>query len=229
MSEACRSTTEYGKAWVYWIHWALSECTQVFPIQALCACLLEYGAVPCAPTSKGNVSRGGFLLSYPAKHVALLRGCANLRGCGGSSQTCFCVRSSLVTYAMRKTSNGVRSSGGRRRSTKRAGRRSSDAGGTIHHGPRAWAVIRERVLDRDEHQCQAREAGCIGVATEVHHIIPQYAGGTDDDENLQSLCSECHARQTSRQAHERALVRKAEKKEAERRNHPGRKDRYDSL
>lgn len=92
-----------------------------------------------------------------------------------------------------------------------------------------WAAVRAYILERDGHVCQAREDGCTGVATEVNHKVPQWQGGDDSDENLESLCPECHSRVTSRQAHERAVARKAEKKEAERRNHPGRKDRHDPL
>lgn len=99
-------------------------------------------------------------------------------------------------------------------------------GGTVNSTRHGWFAIREHVLKRDGNQCQAQEVGCTGLAVEVDHIVPQYLGGTDDDDNLESLCPECHARRTSRQAHERAQIRKAEKKEAERRNRPGRKDRH---
>lgn len=39
-------------------------------------------------------------------------------------------------------------------------------------------------------QCQ--RAGSETTTIEIHHIIPVSAGGSDDDTNLVTLCSECH-------------------------------------
>ena len=47
-------------------------------------------------------------------------------------------------------------------------------------------------------ECAKR--GIVKAATEVDHIIPLHKGGTDDDDNLQGLCAECHADKTSRDA-----------------------------
>jgi len=69
----------------------------------------------------------------------------------------------------------------------------------------------------------------MGEATEVDHIVPLAVGGDEDDSNLESLCAACHSRKTTRQAQARAAFNKAQKKEAERRNHPGRKDRHDPV
>ena len=46
--------------------------------------------------------------------------------------------------------------------------------------------------------------GRIAVATERDHIVPLADGGADDDENVQGLCSACHAAKTAREAGERA-------------------------
>jgi 5-methylcytosine-specific restriction endonuclease McrA len=35
---------------------------------------------------------------------------------------------------------------------------------------------------------------CREPATEVHHLVPRYAGGTDALHNLRSLCGPCHRR-----------------------------------
>lgn len=69
-----------------------------------------------------------------------------------------------------------------------------------------WDVIRERILLRDAGMCQE----CLrnGVANYcagkrfgayVDHITPRAQGGTDDDENLQTLCRACHTVKTDRE------------------------------
>jgi len=37
----------------------------------------------------------------------------------------------------------------------------------------------------------------VVAATEVDHIVPLRAGGTNDAENLQALCKSCHSRKTA--------------------------------
>ena len=63
------------------------------------------------------------------------------------------------------------------------------------HGSRgAPTHVRRRVLDRDQHRCQLRYSGCLGVATEVDRVrnvaAVLHAGGTrqqaDDPSNLRS-------------------------------------------
>ena len=61
---------------------------------------------------------------------------------------------------------------------------------------RRWLAIRARIL-RDQPLCMHCEhAGRTTAATEVDHVIPLHAGGTDDDGNLQALCHECHERKS---------------------------------
>ena len=63
-----------------------------------------------------------------------------------------------------------------------------------------WEKQRARILDRDKHLCVAcRAAGRAVIATDVDHIIPRSAGGSEDDSNLQSLCSACHKAKTARE------------------------------
>lgn len=51
--------------------------------------------------------------------------------------------------------------------------------------------IRREVLGRDGHRCQS--PGCERRHhLEVHHINPRHKGGTNDPENLMTLCSSCH-------------------------------------
>lgn len=60
-----------------------------------------------------------------------------------------------------------------------------------------WARLRKMVLARDNHICVIH--GCNNLATEVDHIRPKTAGGTDAPENLQSLCKSCHSKKTAKE------------------------------
>lgn len=62
-------------------------------------------------------------------------------------------------------------------------------------GGRPWRRIRDRILLRDKYTCQ--QCGHIGTDLEVDHIINTAQGGTDDDQNLQSLCIPCHKAKTA--------------------------------
>lgn len=81
-------------------------------------------------------------------------------------------------------------------------------------GGRPWRRKRERVLDRDKHLCQCcRRAGRLTPATEVDHITPLAEGGTDDETNLESICTPCHRRKTGKRAwHERRETQPQERK-----------------
>lgn len=72
----------------------------------------------------------------------------------------------------------------------------------------AWRRIRERILKRDKGLCRSCAAiGLIRQATEVDHIVRKKDGGTDNDNNLQSLCSTCHKDKTRAENAGRAVVR----------------------
>lgn len=58
--------------------------------------------------------------------------------------------------------------------------------------PGNWASLRLATLRRDHYLCQ----GCGAPATEVDHVIP---GDDHSLENLQSLCTPCHAAKTRRE------------------------------
>jgi 5-methylcytosine-specific restriction endonuclease McrA len=55
--------------------------------------------------------------------------------------------------------------------------------------PPGWAATRAAQLAAFPscHDCGA-------PATEVHHLIPRWRGGSDDPVNLRSLCDWCHSR-----------------------------------
>ena len=55
--------------------------------------------------------------------------------------------------------------------------------------PPGWARTRAAQL-RAHPLCQ----DCGAPATEVHHQVPRWRGGTEDPSNLRSLCGPCHHR-----------------------------------
>ena len=54
-----------------------------------------------------------------------------------------------------------------------------------------WASKREAILNRDRYSCQI--CGKKHTRLEVHHIIYRSNGGTDDENNLITLCEDCHS------------------------------------
>jgi hypothetical protein len=56
-----------------------------------------------------------------------------------------------------------------------------------------WEDTRTRVLERDQHRCSGRFLGgeCSAVL-DVHHIVPRSEGGTDELDNLLTLCHKHH-------------------------------------
>jgi hypothetical protein len=52
-----------------------------------------------------------------------------------------------------------------------------------------WLRIRSHILLRDRFRCV--ECGFY-KHLEVHHIVPKAKGGTDDYNNLETLCQRCH-------------------------------------
>jgi hypothetical protein len=52
-------------------------------------------------------------------------------------------------------------------------------------------AVRAKVLARDGHRCAAEGCGATQFL-EVHHRVPVAAGGTNDSENLVTLCHRCH-------------------------------------
>lgn len=53
-----------------------------------------------------------------------------------------------------------------------------------------FASRREAILNRDSYTCQI--CGAKNVRLEVHHIVYRSQGGTDDEDNLITLCESCH-------------------------------------
>lgn len=57
-------------------------------------------------------------------------------------------------------------------------------------GGRPWRRIKKQVHERDQWICC--RCGMITMNLECDHIVNKAQGGTDDLENLQSLCKKCH-------------------------------------
>ena len=68
-------------------------------------------------------------------------------------------------------------------------------------GGRPWRRKREGVLKRDAYLCQpCKRLDRITLATEVDHVIPQAEGGSEDETNLQAICTDCHKAKTQAEA-----------------------------
>lgn len=64
-----------------------------------------------------------------------------------------------------------------------------------------WTKTRERILRRDGYLCQpCYRLGRPTPATQVDHITPKAQDGTDDSDNLQAICTECHKVKTKTEA-----------------------------
>ncbi|BAP36666.1 hypothetical protein AS4_17260 [Acinetobacter guillouiae] len=57
-------------------------------------------------------------------------------------------------------------------------------------GGRPWRRIKQQVHERDQWICC--RCGRITMDLECDHIVNKAQGGTDDLDNLQSLCKVCH-------------------------------------
>jgi HNH endonuclease len=65
----------------------------------------------------------------------------------------------------------------------------------------AWTRVRVQALSRDAGLCQpCANAGRVTIGREVDHKVPKYNGGTDDLDNLQTICKPCHEAKTAREA-----------------------------
>ena len=61
-----------------------------------------------------------------------------------------------------------------------------------------WQKIRKQALQRDDHLCQeCLKQNIYTQAKDVDHIISKAKGGSDELENLQSLCNPCHKKKTA--------------------------------
>ena len=72
-----------------------------------------------------------------------------------------------------------------------------DRGTTHERGyGRHWQLLRLLVLNEEPTCRRCAGRGRVTAATLVDHILPLRDGGTNDRENLQPLCLDCHAVKT---------------------------------
>lgn len=65
----------------------------------------------------------------------------------------------------------------------------------------AWVKLRNQVKARDNGLCQpCMRQGLVRLGSEVDHIKPKCEGGTDDLQNLQFICDQCHMAKTAAEA-----------------------------
>ncbi|WP_459908709.1 HNH endonuclease [Caballeronia sp. HLA56] len=64
-------------------------------------------------------------------------------------------------------------------------------------------TTRKRIALRDSFCCAHCGQVWIDRIDHVDHRVPLEAGGSNDDANLQLLCTDCHARKTAAEAAER--------------------------
>ena len=61
-----------------------------------------------------------------------------------------------------------------------------------------WGGLRLTILRRDPMCMICMQRGKVTASEEVDHIVPLHKGGTNDPENLQGVCSDCHKVKTAR-------------------------------
>ncbi|MFJ9451497.1 HNH endonuclease [Herbaspirillum sp. NPDC101397] len=71
-----------------------------------------------------------------------------------------------------------------------------------------WQKKVVRIKHRDKGLCQhCLRGGRVNIGSEVDHIIEKVDGGTDDDDNLELKCSDCHKAKTIRERAARQMRR----------------------
>ena len=62
----------------------------------------------------------------------------------------------------------------------------------------AWRKLRDQIMRRDSGLCQpCLKQNRTTLAHAVDHVVPKEQGGTDDENNLQSICRDCHTHKTA--------------------------------
>lgn len=61
-----------------------------------------------------------------------------------------------------------------------------------HYMGRIPKDLRHFVLERDNYTCKFCGTGNLEALLEIHHIIWKIMGGTNNPENLMTVCPRCH-------------------------------------
>jgi len=70
-----------------------------------------------------------------------------------------------------------------------------------------WTKRRASVLLRDNYLCQpCLRQGRPTAAREVDHITPKAQDGSDDFDNLQAICTDCHKAKTKAETSNKAII-----------------------
>ena len=77
------------------------------------------------------------------------------------------------------------------------------AGHNAKYLTKAWKALRLVVLRRDEWRCQICGKIVMGKEAQIDHIRAVQDGGSDDEKNLQTLCSRCHGKKFWHEHHAR--------------------------
>lgn len=85
-------------------------------------------------------------------------------------------------------------------------RRTTATKEVAHYRTADWKARRLRILRRDAFVCAACRRVVYGQAAHVDHIVPLEEGGTDDDENLQTLCQADHGKKTREEQRRRGRL-----------------------
>ncbi len=64
---------------------------------------------------------------------------------------------------------------------------------------RSWKRVRDRYIAAHPLCEKCVSLGRVTPAKEVHHIQPLSRGGSNDEENLMSLCTSCHSEITAKE------------------------------
>lgn len=62
-----------------------------------------------------------------------------------------------------------------------------------------WRKLRTWYLSRHPLCVECGSKGRVVPATDIDHVIPRRKGGTDDEDNLRSMCTRHHSQKTNRE------------------------------
>jgi 5-methylcytosine-specific restriction endonuclease McrA len=55
-----------------------------------------------------------------------------------------------------------------------------------------WKIRRQECAERDDYRCRYCGRDIAGNFADPHHVVPRGNGGSDNMDNLRTLCRDCH-------------------------------------